>query len=904
MQLKLLNLLHNFSDEDQFVKRASFKKNRFMDDEGLFSEVLFGPINSYRCRCIKPVLLKEGEKCPNCSIEYTSSIARRYKFSKIRLPFYIIHPFIFDKLEKHKIKNIIFDLLKGISYKIDKNNKLVECDKNEAEFIYFKNIEKLIEFLLQDQNDLLSKFIYENRNYIKCNSLIVIPPEFRPFKDGKFLDNINELYSTIVSYCNIIESSEIYVENFNEYIVENEVPKDVIYKFIIGLQIQIKKLYEYCIDKIGKKNGLLRGNMLGKRVDFSGRSVIIVDPIIPLTHCGIPYIMLLELFKLNLANILTETCEYISIQSAIEDIDQCIESGEYNKFKNHIDKIVENEWVILNRQPSLHRLSMMAFKIKPIDGYCISINPLITPPYGADFDGDQMALYVVLNKKSKKECEEKLWSIKQLLNASNNEIVFTPNQDVILGIYQLTRNNLNIKEHLEKRKYKNKDISLGRYIFNSILPNNYPLMDTTINKKKLLNIIQDITLNYKEFDVPKLLDDIKKLGFKYSTLYPITFKISGFDVDKMINKQYKKENIFNSNLKYENYKNEMELLNSLKEKFLYKDLIESGSRGNWSQAKQLFLSRGYIADINNKIIDEPIISSNYEGLTQKEYFLSCYGTRKGLIDTAENTSKSGYLTRTLVYALAGLEINTMNEDCKTNKTLNILVKNEKHLQSLHNRYILDDNNEIKKITMYDKDLIGKNIKLRSPIGCLDKKGICKTCLGDLYELFRSKYLGIITAQSLGEVSTQMVLRTFHISGAASMDDKKGEQSDIISDIKKLFDILLYTKNEYFTSNEELLDYIFNIYSNYSNILHIHFEVLLSQMLWYEIKKNVYKKYRLVIEPQRENIRFISCKKVPTYESWFLGCLYSNISKNLLRAFLENKKANENILVRICTGDLV
>jgi DNA-directed RNA polymerase subunit beta' len=879
------------------VTNSTIKKKKIFTENGtLFDEAIFGPIRDYKCKC-PTVIVPKGERCPKCGVKITSSLERRTTLAKIKLNTPIIHPFIYKLLTKQskQFNKIIKGLYKGDRYKLE-DNKLVKDP--EGEYDLLTNPEEFFTLLLKNEKHFIAKIILDNIDKLMAEEIIVLPPELRPFI-GNVIDDLNALYSHIITYNNKLNDSIVDVNDDKTY-------REIILKYKYTLQYLTDQIYDHVYEKLKGKKGLFRKNILGKRIDWSGRAVIIPNPTIPLTHCRISYLLLMELFKLQLANRLKETGKYRHIQMAIEEIEKAIEK-EDTKFVEDLKEVVKDEFVMLNRQPSLHRMSIMAFKIDVGYDYCIGINPLINVAYNADHDGDSMAIYVPVTAEAKKECEEKVWTIAHYLSPATNDIIFQPNQDIILGIYQLTRDDKTEKDgDIYERIVieDNIETTKGRFIFNQILPKDFGFINETLTKNKLKQLMIDIVnvyYNNKNL-IQDIYDNIKKLGFKFSTLYPVTLDMEMFDMG--ITRDYVENNIYNSKDLDTNAEKENALLENLKEKFGGRDMIESGARGSWKQAKQLFLSRGYVANSKGQILDKPIISNNFIGLTEEEYFNSCYGTRKGLIDTAENTSESGYLTRILIYATSTVELGK-SDDCGADHYFEFTIDTPQRLKQLVGRYYLDDEtNTLKKVVTQDINLVGKTIKLRSPIYCKNTK-ICKTCYGDFHQIVDSKYIGIVASQALGEILTQLVLRTFHISGAASIKKGSSKNEDVISHMDILKDILL-RRNINKDNVPESLNKILEIYDNYKKLQLVHFEVVLSQLLWYKTSKHSVAKLRQAIynvenfTPQ--NIIAISLSQVPVYESWVTSILFQNVGKNLVRGLIEKHK-NDNILVKILTNKI-
>lgn len=373
---------------------------------------------------------------------------------------------------------------------------------------------------------------------------------------------------------------------------------------------------------------------------------------------------------------------------------------------------------------------------------------------------DSMAIYIPINDSTIEEVKTKFIASNNLVNPANDSLSMGPGQDIVLGIYFLTCNKF---ENLNNKViYKGKEITESRKIFNENLPDDYPLIDEPISKKELMLILDDIRKKYDKEITVSVLDNIKKIGFKYSTLYGSTLslhlcEIEGLEKEK--EELYKQDDIIGQL----NRVNSEEIKTMLKNNFNYSYMIESGARGEWDQIKQVVFTRGFVSNFKGKILPKAIKNSLLNGLTQEEFFDSTYGCRKGLMDVAINTGTSGYLTRKLTMAMINLQVDVNLDDCGTTDTFNLYVKNDYDAKMLIHRYYINDNNELTKITNDNyKHIIGNTIKLRSPVFC-KSHNLCKTCYGDLYKIIKTKFVGVISAQSLGETNTQMILRTFHTS---------------------------------------------------------------------------------------------------------------------------------------------
>jgi DNA-directed RNA polymerase subunit beta' len=508
-----------------------------------------------------------------------------------------------------------------------------------------------------------------------------------------------------------------------------------------------------------------------------------------------------------------------------------------------------------------------------------------------------MAVYVPVSEETKKEIREKIFISKNLSSPSNQSLTTTPSQDIILGIYALTSNK--IPDAIEEVEYKNEKVTKGEFEFNKCLPENYSIIRGVVDKNRLISLLNDIKDHYDENITMHVLDEIKKLGFKYSTLFGTTMSILGFKWD---DSNIFRDGVYSCGTTEEKIAKSFDptLVQHLRENFKYAFMIDSGARGSWDQAKQIVLSRGFIANFNGDIIPEPIKHSLLEGLTQEEFFNSTYGCRKGLLDVAVNTGTSGYLSRKLIFTCANLQIDTNLKDCGTKDLLEVWVGTEKKAKMLVNRYY-DDKKELKKITKDNyRSIVGTTIMLRSPIFCKSPK-LCTTCYGDLYKSLHSRFVGVIAAQTLGERGTQLVLRTFHTSGAAVVKDHEDDdeidlkQMDIIDDLSKVSKTLHKLKEK---DCREITSELFDVYSSNQDIEHIHFECVVSQMMW-----SGPKKWRLLENRDKVEPTYFSVQSVPSNESWILGLAFSNPRRHILKGIL-NSGNYKGILDKILLGERI
>jgi DNA-directed RNA polymerase beta' subunit len=865
-------------------------KRRF-HDQGLFSESIFGLVENYTCYCRKyhgPS--KVGQKCDECKIEITNSDERRKRFAQIRLPIPVVNPLFYDlliSLGGKSLKNSLNDLMrneKSILYIIDEKI-YVSCnpEMTPAGVRVYEKAEAIIKLVENSADELIAegfsewKVIKDNIGSLMIDRVLVLPPDLRPTtkiegeQSKQLMDQINRYYVQILTKKEVMRQTTININN----------NKDLYYTYFRQLQMVVNELYTHILDKLSKKEGLIRGNILGKRIDFSGRAVIVPDPTINIDECVLPYVMVLEIFKLQIAKRLIELGKYKLLNKAISAVEYCIEKN-IPAFFDIAEYVTKDEVCILNRQPSLHRLSMLGFKIKVSLDNIIKVPPLICSPYNADFDGDQMAVYVPITPEAKQEVIEKMFVTRNFFSPSNEKLTTTPNQDVILGIYFVT---------MEKTPVEN-----GRDLFQKCLPPDFRKINQTIKKKELLEILDEIKENYPSEVVASTLDGVKRLGFKFATHIGTTMSIEDFRVEE--------SSVIKSKI-YGNKKTKDQLVASLdrrldeylKRRFKYSYIIESGARGSWDQVKQLVLTRGFISNFEGEILPIPIKSSLLEGLNEEEFFYSTYGARKGLLDVALNTGVSGYLSRKLIFACANLQLDKELDDCGTEDFLNIRVTTDRKARMLVRRYIKHEKG-LKLITKENyKELIGEDVEVRSPIFCQSPK-ICKTCYGDLYKTLNTKFIGIVAAQTLGERSTQLVLRTFHTSGSASIkggEQKEGDlrQGDIIGDLASVSKMLHKFEEK---DPQILVEKLFDAHDK--DIYHVHFECVVAQLMW----KNQ-KKWRLL--PNRKTIEpdYYSIQSVPSQESWILAMAFSNPKRSILNGIMDEGKYS-GIMDKILKGEKI
>ncbi len=683
--------------------------------------------------------------------------------------------------------------------------------------------------------------------------LPVLPPDLRPMVQldgGKFAtSDLNDLYRRVINRNNrlkkllelkapevIIKNEKRMLQEAVDALIDNSIRKG---SGTTPMHSAQHRPLRSLADILQGKQGRFRQNLLGKRVDYSGRSVIVIGPELKIHECGLPKKMALELFKPFVAGELIRREIVFNPRAA----NRLIEEGSDTVWEI-LENIVKTKYVLLNRAPTLHRLSIEAFRPKLIEGLAIQIPAMVCPPFNADFDGDQMAVHVPLSEEAQRESENRMLSTLGLLKPSNGEPAMLPRHEMVAGIYWLTMDmpekeskerkekifsdsndallayeykKIKIQEKIKVRisKEKNQLISttVGRIIFNDVLPDKFPFINKIVTSKDIKSITKDIIHLYKDFNKSaEVLDNIKKLGFYYSTLSGMSWGLTDLRVPKE-----KKEILAETSKKVEEITTQYEQglltreeknvltetqwryavdkISELVLKVLNPDdsvhiFFNSGAKGNWAVAAQIMGIKGLVVSPLGRLIEMPILSSHQEGFNVLEYFAASHGGRKGLADTALKTSFAGYLTRRLVDVAQ--DVLVREKDCGTKKGLIVNRKNvekeNKDLSRIIFGRILRSNAVDKKGKiiaktgeLIDEKLVKKivnssveEILIRSPITCESLDGVCQKCYGldlawkKLIDL--GEAVGVVAAQSIGEPGTQLTLRTFHTGGVARAVD--------------------------------------------------------------------------------------------------------------------------------------
>ena len=661
--------------------------------------------------------------------------------------------------------------------------------------------------------------------------LPVISPDLRPMVQldgGRFAtSDLNDLYRRIINRNNrlkrLIELGAPEVICRNEKRMLQEAVDALIDNASRHSQTQVsastggRRSLNSLADMLRGKQGRFRQNLLGKRVDYSGRSVIVSGPNLKLHQCGLPKKMALELFKPFVIHKLINLGMSHNVRTAGKLIEQ-----ETNEVWDLLEEVIQEKYVLLNRAPTLHRLGVQAFQPILIEGQAIQLHPLVCPAFNADFDGDQMAVHVPLSKNAQKEAREIMSADKNFLKPATGDPIVNPSKDIVWGCYYMTKIQPGLKgenkifndfdeailayqfEHIDlKAKIKIRgtgDTCVGRIIINQEIPENIEFCNEVLDKSNLSKLIAQVLNICGQEQVVIFLDKIKELGFHYSTISGLSWSMDDLkspkQKDKLIKRAEKKveqiENYFKQGLLTddERYSQVISIWAELKGKLgdLIKgatdpygavySMVDSKARGSWELINQMSGMKGLVVNPAGRIIELPIKNNLKQGFGILEYFIATHGTRKGMADTAVRTAAAGYLTRRLVDV--SQDVIVREKDCKTKKYITIYRKDcEAMGESLSDRLagrVTHNGNIIDKIKAQEleQDKKIQEIKVRSVITCETRRGVCQKCYG--YDLGKMKIvelkeaIGIVTAQAIGEPGTQLTLRTFHSGGVAGGSD--------------------------------------------------------------------------------------------------------------------------------------
>lgn len=864
--------------------------------DGLFCERIFGPTRDWECHCGKYKRVRyKGVVCDRCGVEVTRSKVRRERLGHIELAAPVSHIWYFKGIPSRM--GLLMDMspraLEKVLYFISyiviepgdtdllKKQLLTETeyreykDKNPTGFKAGMGAEAILRLLEEINHEELSKELRQelqevtgqrrirairrlevveafrksgNRpEWMILNVIPVIPPELRPMVQldgGRFAtSDLNDLYRRVINRNNRLK--RLLDLGAPDIIVRNE--KRMLQEAVDALidngrrgrpvtgpgNRPLKSLS----DMLKGKQGRFRQNLLGKRVDYSGRSVIVVGPTLQLHQCGLPKEMALELFKPFVMKRLVNDGHAHNIKSAKRMVERV-----RPEVWDVLEEVIREHPVLLNRAPTLHRLGIQAFEPVLVEGRAIQIHPMVCTAYNADFDGDQMAVHVPLSAEAQSEARLLMMSSNNILNPKDGKPVAIPTQDMVLGCYYLTMEvegalgegkifaSQEEAVHAHESRYlslharikvllngEKIETTCGRLIFNDVIPKELDYINKVADKKELSRIVEEC---YREFGFAvtgRLLDGLKNLGFHYATRAGVTIGISDLIIPKK-----KKDILAQTDQEVEKVENQyrrglitdeereqkviglwndatesvtaamMETLTHLNPVYM---MADSGARGNIQQIRQLAGMRGLMADPSGRIIDMPIKANFREGLTVLEYFISTHGARKGLADTALRTADSGYLTRRLVDVAQDVIVREI--DCGTEDGINVseIRDGSEVIEVLQDRIngresLMDithpETGELlvakgsiitqkQAVSIVDAGI--KSVKIRSVLTCKTQFGVCIRCYGrnlaNGHMVDIGEAVGIIAAQSIGEPGTQLTMRTFHTGGVAGDDITQG-----------------------------------------------------------------------------------------------------------------------------------
>ncbi|MFO0792482.1 MAG: DNA-directed RNA polymerase subunit beta' [Candidatus Brocadiaceae bacterium] len=893
------------------------------EKDGLFCERIFGPERNWECFCGKYKGIKhKGIICDRCGVKITHSRVRRKRMGHINLAAPVVHIWFFKAMPSRlgtllgmkttSLERIIYfqdyvvidpgstplkeyQILGEDEYKANKDKYGEQSFKAgmgaEAIRILLQNFDlsnlskELREELGQTKSKQRTKEIIKRLEIVEAfrdsgnrpdwmvlSVIPVIPPDLRPLvllESGNFAtSDLNDLYRRIINRNNRLK--KLIDLNAPEVIIRNE--KRMLQQAVDALFDNTRgkrpvlgsnnRPLKSLTDMIKGKQGRFRENLLGKRVDYSARSVIVVGPELKLHQCGLPKKIALELFQPFIIRRLRELGLADTIKSAKKMLGR-----KDREVWDILEEVVKRHPVLLNRAPTLHRMGIQAFEPILVEGNAIKLHPLVCRGFNADFDGDQMAVHLPLSIEAQSEAVTLMLSTNNIFSPASGEPIITPTQDIVLGCAYLTT-SVQEESEGELMKFNGSDevlfalavkkvrlhtkilvrlsqskiikdrfgseepksglckTTVGRVVFNNILPQGMPFYNYALDLKGISRIIQDCYKLLGRAETIVLLDDIKETGFKECTKAGLSFAITDVKMPtkkrEIIDKTQKEieriQNLYRKGVitEGERYNQIIDAWTSASERVAEEMISElrtdtrdgkpylnpvylmsaSGARGSSQQLRQLAGMRGLMAKPSGKIIETPIKANFREGLGVLEYFSSTHGARKGLADTALKTADSGYLTRKLADVAQNVVITA--QDCGTtngitksviyrgekvevplSKVINGRVARNNIVDLIKDEVIVKENELITEEKAKRIEALGyEKIKVRSPLTCEMSLGLCVKCYG--MDLSRGDFVeegmavGIIAAQSIGEPGTQLTMKTFHIGGTATRSVEESE----------------------------------------------------------------------------------------------------------------------------------
>jgi DNA-directed RNA polymerase subunit beta' len=732
------------------------------------------------------------------------------------------------------------DAIEELLSKLDMNAEIAKVRLNVASE---KSPDKRMTLIKRLQ--FLEGFVKNSLNpgWMVLHVVPVIPPELRPIiplSGGKFATNdLNDLYRRIINRNNRLK--KLIDIGAPDVILRNE--KRMLQEAVDALidnqhrpgkpMVNGKKLpYSSLTDQLRGKKGIFRKNLLGKRVDYSGRAVIVGDATLTLDHCGLPKSVALEMFKPFVIQQLLAKDLAPNIKIAKDLIDD-----KEDIIWDILESIIKNRPVLLNRAPTLHKYSIQAFYPRLVEGEAIRLHPLVCKAFNADFDGDQMAVHVLLTEDAMQEAKDKMMASKNIISIANGKMLAFPSKDMALGFFLMTvmqnvehpaifataedvlkgylRGDLKVEDEvIVKVKGKIEHTTAGRITLNNAFPEDYPFINKQVDGNDIMKYIEDVKSKYPAELVTELLDSLKTIGFRYATELGYSFSMSdcrvGLGIEKQVAGLEDKDKVLQENYLQglitanEKKKLSVNMWNDFadrvaeeawtalpKDNPLY-EMVQSKANGGKIQVRQVITIKGMVKDSEGNWVPLPIKGNYRDGLTAFEYFVSASGGRKGVADTALRTPSSGYLTRKL--ADVGHDVIVRQDDCGFAGQGLPVYRNDSRALSFEDRVYgrtlaQDVVDAAGKVAVQKGELITREVAkkieqtgvneayVRSVIYCTSPIGVCRKCYGFDIELDQlvdmGKAVGIIAAQSIGEPGTQFTLRTFHTGGVTKTDITQG-----------------------------------------------------------------------------------------------------------------------------------
>ena len=886
------------------------------EKDGLFCERIFGPTKDYECYCksYKQHVRNRGMICERCGVEITKSKVRRERMGHIVLAAPVTHIWYFKgipsriglvlEMSPKELERIIYFAAYVVTdpgnTPLDVKTVLTETEYQQYRQIYGNEftaqigaeaVQTLLRQVDLDEESEYLKDLVKNEttkqkrskaikklkiieDFRKSNNrpedmvlevIPVIPPELRPMvmlDGGRYAtSDLNDLYRRVINRNNRLK--KLLELGSPDIIIQNE--KRMLQEAVDALIDNGRRgrpvtgpgnrPLRSLSDMLKGKQGRFRQNLLGKRVDYSGRSVIVVGPELKMYQCGLPKEMAIELFKPFIMRELVKRKHSLNIKSAKKKVER-----QDEVVWDVLDDVIKDHPVLLNRAPTLHRLGIQAFEPVLVEGRAIKLHPLVCTAFNADFDGDQMAVHVPLSAEAQAEARFLMLAAYNILKPQDGSPVVSPTQDMILGSYYLTipqdgqkgdgkafssldelemayynrqvqlhaRVKVKISKLIEGKMHTRiVESTVGRFLFNEIIPQDLGFVpretledmfkleiDKIVDKGVLSDIVYKCFTRHGAAITSQVLDDIKAIGFKFSTRAAVTVSISDMEVpdvkEQLMEEAEQKIEWINTQVKRgrlteaERKENVIKIWNETTDKVTnalldnldpfnpINMMADSGARGSRNQIRQLAGMRGLMASPNGEIIELPIKSNFREGLDVLEFYISSHGARKGLADTALRTADSGYLTRRLVDV--SQEQIVKEEDCHTKNGYEVTAIKagediiEELEERIRGRYAFEDvvHPETGEVIVAKNELIDaakakeivdagiEKVSIRAVFNCRSKSGVCVKCYGvdltNMEPVNVGEAVGTIAAQSIGEPGTQLTMRTFHTGGVASAED--------------------------------------------------------------------------------------------------------------------------------------